>query len=255
MGLIGVRIEELVEVMEKLLGPGGCPWDQEQTHQSLSRYLIEECYEVIDAIQSGDMKHLQEELGDLLLQVVFHSALARQAGYFDLGEVAQTVSNKMVHRHPHVFSQLSLNTSEEVLKIWEDLKKEEGRQTILAGIPAMLPALMRACKLQDKAARVGFDWPAVAGAVDKLKEEVCELSQASDAEELYEEMGDVFFALVNVARLKGIEPEGALQASNDKFLRRFNYIEAEVRNLGKALEDMELEEMDALWQEAKKQGL
>lgn len=255
MGLIGDKTEELVEIMERLLGPEGCPWDREQTHQSLSRYLIEECYEVVDAIKSGDMSHLKEELGDLLLQVIFHSALADRAGCFDLAQVAETVSNKMIHRHPHVFSDLTLKTSAEVLNIWEGFKKDEGKKTTLAGIPGMLPALMRAYKIQEKAARVGFDWPAVEGALDKFKEEIEEMSQAATEAELIEEMGDVFFALVNVARLKNIEPEEALQAANDKFVRRFNYIEEQVHSKGLDLESMTLEAMDALWDEAKTKGL
>ncbi len=255
MGQIGDKTEELARIMDKLLSPAGCPWDREQTHQSLSRYLIEECYEVVEAIKSGDMRQLREELGDVLLQVVFHAALARREGHFDLSQVAETVSQKMIHRHPHVFSDLSLQTSGEVLEIWEGFKKDEGKKTILEGIPVMLPALLRAFKVQEKAARVGFDWPGVDGAVDKFKEEIEELGRAASTEELVEEMGDVFFALVNVARIKNIEPEEALQASNDKFVRRFNYIEAEVKRQGRVLKEMSLEEMDLLWEEAKKQGL
>jgi tetrapyrrole methylase family protein/MazG family protein len=241
--------------MNRLLGPDGCPWDKEQTHQSLARYLIEECYEVVEAIKSGEMSQLREELGDLLLQVVFHAALAERAGHFDLAQVADTVAQKMINRHPHVFSDLSLQTSSQVLEIWEGFKKDEGKKTILEGIPAMLPALLRAFKIQEKAARVGFDWPDAQGAVEKLKEEIDELGQAQDADKLAEEMGDVFFALVNVARLKGIEPEGALQATNDKFIRRFNYIEEKARAAGRDLQDMSLAEMDSLWDEAKKQGM
>ncbi|NLX89652.1 MAG: nucleoside triphosphate pyrophosphohydrolase [Syntrophomonadaceae bacterium] len=242
-------------IMNRLLGPDGCPWDKEQTHQSLARYLIEECYEVVEAIKSGEMSQLREELGDLLLQVVFHAALAERAGHFDLAQVADTVAQKMINRHPHVFSDLSLQTSSQVLEIWEGFKKDEGKKTILEGIPAMLPALLRAFKIQEKAARVGFDWPDAQGAVEKLKEEIDELGQAQDADKLAEEMGDVFFALVNVARLKGIEPEGALQATNDKFIRRFNYIEEKARAAGRDLQDMSLAEMDSLWDEAKKQGM
>lgn len=255
MGHIGNSTEELTKIMDRLLGPDGCPWDREQNHQTLAKYLIEECYEVVEAIKSGDMEQLREELGDLLLQVVFHAALAEREGQFDFGQVADTVSNKMIHRHPHVFADLSLQTSGEVLEIWEGLKKDEGKKTVLEGIPVMLPALMRAFKIQEKAARVGFDWPEVAGAMDKIKEEIEELAQAESSEELVEEMGDVFFALVNVARMKHIEPEEALQATNDKFVRRFNYIEAAASRRGQDLNDMSLEEMDALWEESKKQGL
>ncbi|MGI6467626.1 MAG: nucleoside triphosphate pyrophosphohydrolase [Syntrophomonadaceae bacterium] len=255
MGQIGSKTEELAMIMNRLLGPDGCPWDKEQTHQSLARYLIEECYEVVEAIKSGEMSQLREELGDLLLQVVFHAALAERAGHFDLAQVADTVAQKMINRHPHVFSDLSLQTSSQVLEIWEGFKKDEGKKTILEGIPAMLPALLRAFKIQEKAARVGFDWPDAQGAVEKLKEEIDELGQAQDADKLAEEMGDVFFALVNVARLKGIEPEGALQATNDKFIRRFNYIEEKARAAGRDLQDMSLAEMDSLWDEAKKQGM
>lgn len=255
MGHIGNSTEELTRIMDRLLGPEGCPWDREQNHQTLARYLIEECYEVVEAIKSGDMEQLREELGDLLLQVVFHAALAEREGQFDLAQVADTVANKMIHRHPHVFADLSLHTSSEVLEIWEGFKKGEGKKTVLEGIPVMLPALMRAFKIQEKAARVGFDWPEVDGAMDKIKEEIEELARAESSEELVEEMGDVFFALVNVARMKHIEPEEALQATNDKFVRRFNYIEAAASRRGQDLNDMSLEEMDALWEESKKQGL
>ncbi len=255
MGQIGSKTEELVNIMDRLLSPNGCPWDREQTHQSLSRYLIEECYEVVEAIKSGEMSQLREELGDLLLQVVFHAALAEREGHFNLAQVADTVSQKMINRHPHVFSDLSLQTSSQVLEIWEGFKKDEGKKTILEGIPVMLPALLRAYKIQEKAARVGFDWPDAEGAIEKLKEEIDELGRAESSDEMMEEMGDVFFALVNVARMKKIEPEEALQATNDKFVRRFNYIEAKAKAGGQDLKDMTLEEMDALWDEAKIQGL
>jgi tetrapyrrole methylase family protein/MazG family protein len=255
LGRIGDKTEELAGIMDRLLSPAGCPWDREQTHQSLSRYLIEECYEAVEAIKSGDMQQLREELGDVLLQVVFHAALAQREGQFDLSQVAEAVSQKMINRHPHVFSDLSLHTSCDVLEFLEGFKKGEGKKTVLEGIPMMLPALLRAFKIQEKASRAGFDWPEVEGALDKFKEEVEELGRAESSQELTEEMGDVFFALVNVARMKDIEPEEALQASNDKFLRRFNYIEAEAGRRGQDLKDMSLEEMDLLWEEAKKQGL
>lgn len=255
MGKNGEAIEELIAVMDRLLGPDGCPWDREQTHESLTRYLIEESYEVIDAIKTGDMEKLEEELGDLLLQVVFHAALAKREKQFDFSGVASTVSRKMINRHPHVFGSMNLETSDDVMNIWEGLKKKEGKKYILEGIPNMLPALMRAEKMQEKAARVGFDWPEVEGALDKFKEEVDELCNAANEQEVKEEMGDVLFALVNVARMKKIEPEEALQASNDKFARRFNYIEEQIKNSGKKFSDLNLQEMDIIWEEAKTKGL
>ncbi|MGS0763211.1 nucleoside triphosphate pyrophosphohydrolase [Syntrophomonas curvata] len=252
----GQAINELIEIMDRLLGPEGCPWDREQTHESLIRYLIEESYEVIEAINEGDMHKLREELGDLLLQVVFHTALGRKEGYFDFSDVAAGVSRKMIKRHPHVFGDAErLETGDDVMEVWEGFKRREGKKYLLEGIPKNLPALMRAEKVQEKAARVGFDWPSVDGAVEKFKEEVDELCQAVNREEKIEEWGDIFFALVNVARLQNIEPEQALQASNDKFTRRFNYIENRIKSKGKDFPEMSLEEMDSIWEEAKTKGL
>lgn len=251
-------IDELVQVMDKLLSPEGCPWDREQTHESLTRYLIEESYEVIEAIDERDMNKLREELGDLLLQVVFHAALAEREKSFTLEDVIHTVSQKMINRHPHVFGEMDLNTSEEVLQNWEGFKKKEGKKTLLEGIPKFLPALLRAYKLQEKARRVGFDWPDVSGAVDKLQEEVSEfLTAAQNAEpvEMESEMGDIIFAVVNIARMSGIEPEQALQRSNDKFVRRFEYIESSILAEGESLEEAGLEKMDELWEKAKRLGL
>lgn len=251
----GKAMDELMEVMDRLLAPGGCPWDREQTHESLIRYLIEESYEVIDAIKGGDMNKLREELGDLLLQVVFHAALAQREGHFDFAGVADTVRRKMIDRHPHVFASLDLKTSEDVLDNWENFKKKEGKKHLLEGIPVSLPALLRAVKMQEKAARVGFDWPTVDGALEKFKEEADELSRAGSSTEIKEEMGDLFFALVNVARLKNVEPEEALQDCNDKFTRRFNYIEEQVRLSNRKFADLSLEELDYFWEEAKTKGL
>lgn len=250
----GPAIDELMGIMDRLLGEGGCPWDREQTHQSLVRYLIEETYEVIEAINEGDMNKLREELGDLLLQVVFHAALAEREGAFSFADVAAAVSTKMIDRHPHVFGTMNLKTSNDVLNNWEQFKKKEGKKRLLEGIPVSLPALMRAEKVQEKAARVGFDWPDVNGAVDKFKEEIDELIQA-EGKEIPEEMGDVFFALVNVARIKNIEPEEALQRCNDKFVRCFNYIEDKIQKTGKSFADTDLTEMDNIWNEAKTRGL
>ncbi|NLB87989.1 MAG: nucleoside triphosphate pyrophosphohydrolase [Syntrophomonadaceae bacterium] len=248
-------MQELLDVMDKLLGEDGCPWDREQTHESLIRYLIEESYEVIEAIQEGDMNKLKEELGDLLLQVVFHAALAEREGHFNFEDVADTVTKKMIQRHPHVFGKMDLKTSDDVMDKWEGFKKQEGKKFLLDGIPKGMPALLRALKMQEKAARVGFDWPDVKGAIDKFKEEVEELKDASSDEQLKEEMGDMFFALVNIARLKNIDPEEALQLSNNKFARRFNYIEQEIKNNNKDFSDYNLTALDAIWDEAKSKGL
>lgn len=248
-------LDELISIMDQLLAPGGCPWDREQTHESLIRYLIEEVYEVIEAINERDMNKLREELGDLLLQIVFHAALAERHKDFDFADLTKTVSKKMIDRHPHVFGSMQLQTSEDVLNKWEDFKRKEGKNSLLEGIPKGMPALMRAEKIQEKASRVGFDWPSIQGALDKFKEEVDELGEAQNNDQISEEMGDVFFALVNVARFKQIEPEQALQQCNDKVTRRFNYIEQKVKESGRDFSEWDLEEMDRIWDEAKARGL
>ncbi len=248
-------MQKLVGVMDRLLGEDGCPWDKEQTHESLVRYLIEEAYEVIEAIEEKDMVKLQEELGDLLLQVVFHAALAERAGHFTLNDVVDTISQKMINRHPHVFGDMHLETGEDVMDHWEGFKKQEGKKLLLDNIPRFMPALLRALKLQEKAARVGFDWPEVDGAINKFKEEREEFRQAQNDVELQEEMGDMFFALANIARLKDIEPETALQGSNDKFIRRFNYMEKKILAQGTDFKDYSLAELDEMWNEAKSKGL
>lgn len=251
----GEALDELIGIMDQLLGEGGCPWDREQTHESLIRFLIEETYEVIEAINQKDMNEMANELGDLLLQIVFHAALAEREGGFTFADVAKTVSSKMVDRHPHVFGSMQLNTADDVLNNWEGFKKKEGKKYLLDGIPNGLPALLRAEKMQEKAARVGFDWPDVQGALDKFKEEVDELVAADNTVDKIEEMGDVLFALVNVARLQGIEPEQALQAANDKFHRRFHYIEKKIEANGQEIQDFDLNGLDQIWEEAKIKGL
>ncbi|MCX5779648.1 MAG: nucleoside triphosphate pyrophosphohydrolase [Firmicutes bacterium] len=251
----GEALEELIAIQQRLLGEGGCPWDREQTHQSLVRYLIEETYEVIEAINEGDMHKLREELGDLLLQIVFHAALAEDQGQFDFADLTGTVSQKMVARHPHVFGTMQLDTSEDVLDNWEDFKRQEGKKYLLQGIPRSLPALLRAEKIQEKISRVGFDWPSIHGAQEKLQEELAELEQASTPTEIQDELGDVLFAVVNVARFKQVGAEQALQQTNDKVTRRFNYLEQRVQESGRSFAELSLEEMDALWDEAKRQGL
>lgn len=255
MGRNGEAIEELLEVMDRLLGENGCPWDREQTHRSLLRYLLEETYEVIEAVKEENMDKLEEELGDLLLQVVFHAALAQREGFFDFADVAARIKDKMIKRHPHVFGDVSLDTADDVMNVWEKFKKKEGKKYVLEGIPSMLPALLRSYKIQEKAARVGFDWPDVEGALEKFKEEIEELKKAKDREEIKEEIGDIFFALVNIARMYGVEPEEALQATNDKFVRRFNYVEEQVKASGREFSQFTLQELDSFWEEAKKIGL
>jgi MazG family protein len=255
MSKSAAALDELLAIQKRLLAPGGCPWDREQTHASLVRYLIEETYEVIEAINEGDMYKLREELGDLLLQIVFHATLAEAAGYFDFADLTQAVSNKMVDRHPHVFGTMQLNTSEDVLSKWEDFKRKEGKKYLLESIPKGLPALLRAEKIQEKLSRIGFDWPNIDGALDKFKEEVVELIQAQTIEDITQEMGDVLFAIVNIARFKAVEPEQALQQTNDKVARRFNYIEQRVKESGRSFSEYSLEEMDAIWDEAKSKGL
>lgn len=262
---IGEAFYKLVQILRRLLGPGGCPWDKEQTHQTLKPFLIEEAYEVNESIDAGDFDALKEELGDLMLQIIFHAELARQAGKFNIVDVLQTICKKMLHRHPHVFGEERWHSADEVLRNWEDLKKIEqekigggkkNRDSILAGIPKSLPALIRAQRLQDRAARVGFDWEHIADVFKKVEEELQELKQALAQtpevnSRLEDEFGDLLFALVNLARFLKIQPEEALQKTNEKFMRRFAFIEQEARRQGRQLKSMSLAEMDALWEQAK----
>ena len=255
-------LDPLVEVMERLLGEDGCPWDREQTHLTLRRYLLEECYEVIEAIEEEDMHKLCEELGDLLLQIVFHAALAQGRGDFSLREVVEGITAKMIRRHPHVFGEEEVRDGAQVQVNWEQIKKrekggEDREDTVLAGVPQQMPALMRALKLQEKAARVGFDWDSAAGALAKVEEEIAELKEADRVGELVaveEEVGDLLFAIVNLARFLAIEPETALARTNTKFCRRFRHIEEVARRKGRKIEDMTLAEMDNLWDQAKENG-
>ncbi len=259
--------DRLCWIMDRLLDPeSGCPWDKEQTHATLKQYLIEEAYEVYDAIESGDMEHLKEELGDVALQVVFHSAVAQRNGHFIVDEVLDAICEKLVRRHPHVFGDVTVDGAGQVLTNWEQIKqgertKKEKDNSLVAGIPRALPALQKALRIQDKVRRVGFDWPGVAGALDKVEEEFRELDheirtnppavgvQATDRQ--IEEFGDLLFSLVNVGRLMGVHPEEALQATCDKFSRRFRHIERRAAESGRDLRDMSLEEMDVFWNEAK----
>lgn len=261
------KFNELVQVMEKLRAPGGCPWDIEQTYESLGQYLLEEAYEAYDAIQeaneTGDTTNLKEELGDVLLQVVFHSTIAKEKGDFTIDEVAAGVSQKLIFRHPHVFEDKKLETADDVLNNWDELKKEERRRSgkvekennsILDEVPVAFPALIEANKLTKKAAKVGFDWENVEQIFDKLDEEVSELKSAigeKNKDEMKEEIGDLLFVVVNLARKLGVEPENALKKTNRKFRKRFKFIENELKSEDKTLEESDLQEMDALWDKAK----
>ncbi len=247
------QFDELVRVMARLRSPEGCPWDLEQTHSSLRPYLLEETYEALEAIDAEDWARLCDELGDVMLQVVFHAQLASERGDFDIGDVCNGIANKLKRRHPHVFAEERAETPDEVIDRWEKLKREEkgyeDRQSALDGIPEALPALQRAHKLQKRASRVGFDWDSIEGPRQKIDEELNELDEA-EADELEHEVGDLLFAVVNLARFLGVEPESALRRANERFSRRFQAVE---RAAGSAerLAAMDLDEMDQLWERAK----
>lgn len=251
--------DSLVEVMARLRR--GCPWDREQTHRSLLPYLIEETYEVVDAVENDDENDLCEELGDLLLQIVFHAQLATERGKFSIADVVDALANKMIRRHPHVFGDQAVSSVAEVWANWDQLKAQEPagqtRVSRLDGIPKGLGSLQRGQKMQDKAARVGFDWPNLEGVRDKLAEELAELESArrdGDEHQLREEVGDVMFTVVNLARALGVDAEGALREANEKFYRRFTYMERRAETQGRALGDLSLDELEELWQLAKTQA-
>ncbi|MBE0446851.1 MAG: nucleoside triphosphate pyrophosphohydrolase [Actinobacteria bacterium] len=239
--------------MARLRGPQGCPWDKEQTHESLRRYLIEEAYEAIEAIDDEDPQHLKEELGDLLLQIIFHAQIASETGEFMMDDVLESIITKIEHRHPHVFGEVGVSSAREVVINWEKIKdQEKGETSVLSGIPKSLPALLYAFKLQSKVARVGFDWESADGALEKISEEVDELHRASKGEgHIEDEVGDLLFAIVNVARHLDIDPELALKKTCDKFEGRFRYMEERSDGEGRHLADMSLGEKDKLWDEAK----
>ncbi|MEJ0009445.1 MAG: nucleoside triphosphate pyrophosphohydrolase [Alphaproteobacteria bacterium] len=253
-------IDRLLAIMAKLRDPeGGCPWDLEQDFASIAPYTIEEAYEVAEAIAQDDRQALKEELGDLLLQVVFHAQMAKEEGSFAFDDVARGIADKMERRHPHVFGDAKIATSQAQTQSWEKLKAEERKAKqqdgVLAGVPAALPALMRAQKLQSRAARVGFDWPDTRGVSDKIEEELREVNEAiasGDKNKIAEEIGDLLFAAVNLARFMDVDAEAALRGANLKFTRRFAHIEASLEAQGREPKDATLEEMEMLWQEAKK---
>ena len=245
--------------MEKLRGDKGCPWDKEQTRESLKPFILEEAYELIEAIESGDPEKMKEELGDLLFQIVFQCQVAKERKEFEISDVIEKITKKMITRHPHVFGDAECRTSAEVIIQWEEQKKLEGkrRESILEGVPEALPSLLRAHRLQNRAASVGFDWDKVGDALKKLDEEVKEFKKALETKEkneIGEELGDILFMLVNVSRFIGVNPEDALRKTIAKFISRFRYIEMKAADNGRKLSDMTLSEMDKLWEEAKDKG-
>jgi len=251
---------KLRAVIAELRGPNGCPWDLKQTHESLKEYLIEESYEVIEAIQEQDIDHLVEELGDVLLQVLLHAQIGEDDGYFSIDDVIEGLSSKMVRRHPHVFGDKTAETAEDVVRNWQEIKQEEEGKpntfSLLDEVGLSLPTIIRAYELQKKAAKVGFDWPDVSGAWEKVKEEIIEfedeIAKDRSSEKTVKEFGDLLFALVNVARFYDINPDEALFMTNQKFIHHFHYIEEKVKESGKPFREFNLEELDRFWNEAKK---
>ncbi len=267
----GARFDRLVEVMRTLRSPHGCPWDREQTLSSLRPFVLEETYELLDALDRGDLTSLREELGDFLYEAVFLAQIAEEDGHFSIGDAVEGITDKLVRRHPHVFTAAGVPLAEahesmtagEVVEKWEDLKAGERKatkqpeKTILSGVPKTLPALLRAYELSARAAAVGFDWERATDVLEKIEEEVAELREAAttstpDAQHVEEEMGDVFFALANLARKMGIEPEAALRRANDKFQARFTAVEARVKAEGKQIRDLSLAQLEVQWQSVKR---
>lgn len=251
-------VDDLVEIIAKLRAPGGCPWDAEQTHESIKKNLIEETYEVIEAINKADSEMLCEELGDLLMQVVFHVRLESENGGFGLDEVADTVCRKLIERHPHVFADTIVSGVGDVLANWDAIKRQskghDKRSDAMLGVPRELPALMRSAKIQQKAAAAGFDWPDMRGALDKLEEEIAELKEAltaGDEAACRDEVGDILFSAVNVARFAGCEPEEALTDASDKFISRFIAMEQLIQQKGLDMASMSLKQLDSFWDIAK----
>jgi MazG family protein len=255
---IGATLPRLAEVMQRLLAPDGCPWDREQTLLSLRPFVIEEAYEVVDAIDSGSPEDLREELGDLLMQIVFQAELARRQGWFGLDDVVAAISEKLVRRHPHVFGDTTVSGTEEVLANWEKLKAAEKKDRgLLDSLPKSLPALLRAVRIGEKAARVGYDWPDVSGVRAKIDEELAELDvalSADDAKRAEEELGDVLFALASLARKRGLDPETALRGTLDRFTTRLQSAEALARDAGTTLPELDDAARDVLWQRVKRSG-
>jgi tetrapyrrole methylase family protein/MazG family protein len=256
----GPGFARLVEIMARLRAPGGCPWDREQTFDTIKHYLLEETYEVMDAIDAKDWPELADELGDLLLQVVFFAQMASEAGYFDVADSVRAINSKLIRRHPHVFGEAEARTAEDVVRRWDEIKAEEKPRPkgLLAGVPRSLPALVEAQKIAAKAAGAGFDWENIDQVFDKMHEELAELEAAretSNQDEIEGEIGDLLFVIVNIARFLKVDPEQALRKTNGKFRRRFAHVEEGLAAQGRTLPEATINEMEALWQASKKSGL
>jgi XTP/dITP diphosphohydrolase len=245
-------VGRLLDIMDELRAQ--CPWDRKQTFESLRHLTIEETYELGDAILDGNLEEIKKELGDLLLHIVFYAKLGTEEKAFDLGDIAASISEKLIFRHPHIYGDVQVSSAEEVQQNWEALKLREGKESVLEGVPKGLPAIVKAQRIQDKAAGVGFDWEHKKDVWDKVEEEMQELQTAiaqQNKSEIENELGDVFFALINYARFENVSPESALERTNKKFIQRFQYIEKQALKQGKKLQSMTIEELETLWQEAK----
>jgi tetrapyrrole methylase family protein / MazG family protein len=247
------KFDSLVQVIALLRSPEGCPWDRKQTHESLREHLLEESYEVLEALDEGDRQKLKGELGDLLLQVVLHAQVGKEAGEFDIGDVVEGINKKLLYRHPHVFGDACAKDAKEVLVHWEELKKKERKAEagMLDGVPKALPSLAYSQSVQDRVARVGFDWPTDEGVIEKLGEEIAEFKASKTEAEKVDEFGDILFTLANYARRQGIDLESSLRQANHKFYTRFSYMEKLCRERKLDLSKMKLEEQNKLWDEAK----
>ena len=245
----------LVDIIAKLRAPDGCPWDRKQTHASLRENLLEECYEVLEALDEGDSGKLCEELGDLLMQIALHAQIATEAGEFELGDVIRSINTKLIHRHPHIFGSKKVKDAEEVALNWEVLKQEEREAdtSMLAGVPKQMPALGYSQEIQRRVAQIGFDWEDIDGVIDKLDEEVGEFKQAVSQEQKVQEFGDLLFTLANIARRLGVDSETALRQANQKFYRRFTYMEEACRQREVKLGELSFDQQNALWEEAKRE--
>ena len=255
---MAAEFKKLTEIIDILMGENGCPWDKVQTRESLKPYLVEETYETLEALDGNNPEEIKEELGDLLYQILFHAKISENKNEFNIADVIESISNKMVHRHPHVFKEKNLETPDQVVTQWEEIKTKEkskiGRKSVLDGIPSYLPSLQRSQKLQKKAAKQGFDWDEINSVLDKLDEEVAEFKnavQSGKKKDMKEELGDILFVLVNIAKFNKIDAEEALRSTNNKFIKRFQHIEAEVAKRGKTLKETPLEELEQYWQDAK----